>query len=77
MPHDELRREIADGVRFLGFEEAGALAGVMGLQDVPDVTLIRHAYVRTARRNQGIGAKLLARLSRPRHRTGGEATGGA
>jgi len=29
----------------------------MGIQPVRDVTLIRHAYVRTARRNQGIGAK--------------------
>jgi GNAT superfamily N-acetyltransferase len=38
------------------------LAGVMGIQAVQDVTLIRHAYVRTASRNQGIGAKLLAHL---------------
>ena len=47
---------------FWGHEEGGELAGVMGLQDVQDVTLIRHAYVRTANRNQGIGGMLLTHL---------------
>ena len=51
---------------FWGCEEDSELAGVMGIQDVLDVTLIRHAYVRTARRNQGIGGKLLAELLRRR-----------
>ncbi len=59
---DELRREIAAGVRFWGWQEEGELVGVMGIQDVQDVTLIRHAYVRTARRGQGIGGKLLGEL---------------
>ena len=36
----------------------------MGIQNVQDVTLIRHAYVRTTRRNQGIGGKLLSRLQK-------------
>jgi N-acetylglutamate synthase-like GNAT family acetyltransferase len=62
MSRDKLRHEIEDGVIFWGHEEGGALAGVMGLQDVKDVTLIRHAYVRTANRNQGIGGKLLTHL---------------
>jgi GNAT superfamily N-acetyltransferase len=62
MPEDELRREIAEGVVFWGYQEGGELMGVMGIQQVQDVTLIRHAYVRTARRGQGIGAKLLAWL---------------
>jgi N-acetylglutamate synthase-like GNAT family acetyltransferase len=62
MSRDKLRHEIDDGVVFWGHEEGGALAGVMGLQDVKDVTLIRHAYVRTANRNQGIGGKLLTHL---------------
>ena len=57
-----LQREIEDGVRFHGWEENGALLGVMGIQDVLDVTLIRHAYVRTSDRNRGIGAALLAHL---------------
>jgi N-acetylglutamate synthase-like GNAT family acetyltransferase len=64
MPEDELRHEIAAGVQFSGYEEAGALAGVMGIQHVRDVTLIRHAYVRTVRRSQGIGGKLLDSLAR-------------
>lgn len=63
MPKEELRDEIVAGVAFLGYEEDGELAGVMGTQDVQDVTLIRHAYVRTVRRNQGIGGQLLARLT--------------
>ena len=62
MPRDELAGEIADGVAFWGAEEGGALAGVMGLQDRGDVALIRHAYVRTARRRGGIGAALLAHV---------------
>ncbi len=62
MGRDELREEIDEGVVFSGYEEGGELVGVMGLQDVGDVTLIRHAYVRTASRNQGIGAKLLTHL---------------
>ena len=62
MPEDELRHEIAEGVIFWGYQEGAELLGVMGIQHVQDVTLIRHAYVRTARRNQGIGAKLLSWL---------------
>jgi N-acetylglutamate synthase-like GNAT family acetyltransferase len=62
MSQDELRQEIAGGVRFWGWEADGELLGVMGIQDVQDVTLIRHAYVRTASRNGGIGGKLLGEL---------------
>ena len=62
MSREELRHEISDAVVFWGCEEDSDLAGVMGIQDVMDVTLIRHAYVLTTRRNQGIGGKLLAEL---------------
>jgi len=62
MPRQELRGEIDAGVAFWGCEEGGELLGVMGIQDVKDVTLIRHAYVRTARRREGIGGRLLAHL---------------
>ena len=62
MSEDELRSEIQDGVNFWGAEENGALAGVMGIQYVQDVTLIRHAYVRTAIQNRGIGGSLLTHL---------------
>ena len=64
MVRPELLSEIAAGVVFSGWEEAGALVGVMGLQKVSDVTLIRHAYVRLAFQGRGIGSALLASLSR-------------
>src|SRR3982750_980956 len=51
------------GVEFWGWEESGALVGVMGLQRVRDVTLIRHAYVRTADQGRGIGGALLRFLT--------------
>jgi len=63
MPQAELNDEIAAGVRFLGYEEDRQLVGVIGVQDVQNVTLIRHAYVRTSHRNRGIGGRLLAHLS--------------
>ncbi|MCJ7668362.1 MAG: GNAT family N-acetyltransferase [Anaerolineae bacterium] len=62
MSKDELRHEMDEGVVFWGYEEGGELVGVMGIQHIQDVTLIRHAYVRTAKRNQGIGRKLLSYL---------------
>jgi len=64
MSREELSHEIDEGVVFLGYEENGNLKGVMGIQDVQDVTLIRHAYVRTTERNMGIGSKLLSHLRR-------------
>jgi N-acetylglutamate synthase-like GNAT family acetyltransferase len=62
MSRDQLRAEMRDGVEFWGFEENGELNGVMGIQPVKDVTLIRHAYVRTQRQKAGIGTRLLAHL---------------
>ena len=62
MSQDELRHEIENGVRFWGYKDGGELLGVMGIQDVQDVTLIRHAYVRTTSRSRGIGGNLLAEL---------------
>lgn len=62
MSEAELRGEIAAGVRFWGWSEEGELLGVMGIQDVRDVTLIRHAYVSTRCRRKGIGGKLLNHL---------------
>ncbi len=64
MSTQALRGEIDDGVVFWGYEHGGGLIGVMGIQDVQDVTLIRHAYVRTTHRSQGIGGQLLANLHR-------------
>ena len=62
MPRAGLRAEIAAGVSFVGYEVDGALAGVMGIQPVGNVDLIRHAYVRTACQGRGIGSALIASL---------------
>ena len=62
MPRSELDCEIARGVMFWGFEQDGRLVGVMGLQDVEDVTLVRHAYVRQACQRGGIGGALMREL---------------
>jgi N-acetylglutamate synthase-like GNAT family acetyltransferase len=62
MSSDKLRQEINDGVAFWGYDDSGTLAGVMGIQDVQDVTLIRHAYVRTSGQKRGIGGRLLSHL---------------
>ena len=62
MPAEVLRGEIDAGVEFWVREEDGAVLGVMAIQDVKDVTLIRHAYVRTTQQGRGIGAGLLASL---------------
>jgi GNAT superfamily N-acetyltransferase len=73
MPAGELRGEIAAGVRFWGWYGAGeggpgesdgaeVLRGVMGIQDVDDVTLIRHAYVLPEHQGTGVGSGLLAHL---------------
>ena len=63
MPPEELESEIAAGVRFLGwYSPPDTLLGVMGAQDVQDVTLIRHAYVLRASQRGGIGSALIAAL---------------
>ena len=64
MPAAELRDEIAAGVRFWGWYEGARLLGVMGIQDVDDVTLIRHAYVEPAVQGRGVGSRLLEHLVR-------------
>src|SRR4249919_4127188 len=58
----ELDREIAAGVVFWGCEAGGALIGVMGIQPVGDVDLIRHAYVLPACQRRGVGSELLTHL---------------
>ncbi len=62
MSREYLHHELDDGVAFWGYEEDGQLVGVMGIQHVQDITLIRHAYVRTDLQGQGIGGKLITFL---------------
>jgi N-acetylglutamate synthase-like GNAT family acetyltransferase len=63
MSEEELKKQIAEGVQFWSYNEDGKIIGVMGIQFKGDVTLIRHSYVRTTKRNKGIGSKLLEHLS--------------
>jgi len=63
MPLEELKGEMKT-MTFYGWEENGRLVGVMALQPVRDVTLIRHAYVLTVYQRKGIGTKLLSHLKR-------------
>jgi GNAT superfamily N-acetyltransferase len=67
MSKEKLRAEKDDGVIFWGYEENGALMGVMGIQHVEDVTLIRHAYVCSSSQKRGIGGRLLTHLRKLAH----------
>jgi GNAT superfamily N-acetyltransferase len=64
MSAEALDRELAAGVEFWGLEDRdGALTGVMGIQTVRDVDLIRHAYVRPGLQGRGVGRRLLETLT--------------
>jgi len=62
MSIEELKEEIKNGIDFYGWVESNVLVGVMGIQQVNEVTLIRHAYVLSKRQRSGIGGKLLRYL---------------
>lgn len=62
MSGEELDAEIASGVVFWGCELDGALVGVMGIQAVDDVDLIRHAYVLPDSQGSGVGGALIEHL---------------
>ena len=62
MPAEELDEQIAAGVEFWGLEEGGGLVGVMGIQPLGEVDLIRHAYVLPEHQGEGVGGRLLRDL---------------
>jgi len=62
MSAEQLQRDVAVGVDFWGYELDGALIGVMGIQSVRDVDLIRHAYVKPGNQRLGVGAALITHL---------------
>jgi GNAT superfamily N-acetyltransferase len=62
MPAQELETAVSQGVSFTVCEENGELLGVMGMQRVRDVELIRHAYVRPGLQRGGVGSGLLRHL---------------
>jgi GNAT superfamily N-acetyltransferase len=68
MSASELDGEIAAGVEFWGCEVDGELLGIMGIQPVGDVDLIRHAYVSPGSQRHGVGSALLDHFARSTER---------
>jgi GNAT superfamily N-acetyltransferase len=64
MAQEELEVELADGAVFWGWEDEDELVGVMAIQPLADVDLIRHAYVRPGSQGRGVGGELIAHLQR-------------
>ena len=62
MSKQELIDEFNEGVRMYGFHDNNTLIGVIGIQEVKDVILIRHAYTLTSYQNKGVGSALLEYL---------------
>ena len=62
MLEEELINEFDSGVRMFGYNKNNKLVGVMGIQELKDVTLIRHAYTLTNYQGMGIGKSLLQYL---------------
>ena len=62
MTTQKLINEFANGVRMFGYNKNNTLVGVMGIQELKDVTLIRHAYILTQYQGLGIGKSLLQHL---------------
>ena len=62
MLEEELVNEFDNGVRIYGYNKNNKLVGVMGIQELKDTTLIRHAYTLTNYQGMGIGKSLLQYL---------------
>ena len=62
MSEQELVDEFTDGVRMFGYNHNNKLIGVIGIQEIKDVILIRHAYTLTSYQGKGIGSTLLKYL---------------
>ena len=62
MSEQELLNEFDSGVRMFGYKKNNILVGVMGIQELKDVTLIRHAYTFSTYQGMGIGKLLLQYL---------------
>ena len=62
MSKHELIDEFNDGVRMYGYHDNNKLIGVIGIQEVQDIILIRHAYTLTSYQNKGTGSAMLEYL---------------
>ena len=62
MSERELIDEFNNGVRMYGYHDNNKLIGVIGIQEVKDVILIRHAYTLTSYQGKGMGSTLIEYL---------------
>ena len=62
MSKQELIDEFNEGVRMYGYHNNNMLIGVIGIQEVKDVILIRHAYTLSSHQGKGVGSALLEYL---------------
>ena len=62
MSEQELINEFSDKFRMFGYHHNNKLTGVIGIQEVKDVILIRHAYTLTSYQGKGTGSALLEYL---------------
>ena len=62
MLEQELIEEFSDGVRMYGYHHNNKLIGVIGIQEIKDVILIRHAYTLSSHQGKGTGSALLEYL---------------
>ena len=62
MSEQKLIDEFTDGVRMFGYNRNNKLIGVIGIQEIKDVILIRHAYTITSYQGKGTGSSLLKYL---------------
>ena len=62
MSKQELIDEFSDGVRMYGYRRDNKLIGVIGIQEIKDVVLIRHAYTLTPYQGKGTASALLEYL---------------
>ena len=67
MSKQELIDELSDGVRMFGYHHNSKLIGVIGIQKIKDVILIRHAYTLTSHQGKGTGSALLKYLIKKNH----------
>ena len=58
----KLTDEFNNGVRMYGYLDKKELIGVIGIQKVKEVILIRHAYTLTSHQGKGVGGTLLEYL---------------
>tara|TARA_Y100000590_G_scaffold96507_1_gene109641 strand:- start:42 stop:524 length:483 start_codon:yes stop_codon:yes gene_type:complete len=62
MSEQQLIDEFSEGVHMYGYNNNNELIGVIGIQEVKDVVLIRHAYTLSSHQGKGVGSVLLKYL---------------